>query len=485
MSWCDVIHGARTSAIIGAELEPYPYISGFGLLMRLTRLGALTPPEISAFGFRNRSAVDVLTATQQLRAPARLMLQAVGLKETRVGSHWTHERWSPSRLGGMLDANPRPVRHCLECAAHGYHCTLFQLPSIKICPWHQAPLIDACPSCPRSLWSRFDRESKLGRCECGFDPFSPTVASVDMWEFPTEAANAWATEYLQWADAEREHRWIAADSSSPALAEGLAALLSPPALMQTPLLKQRHIVEIFDRDDDDPEQGTFWGWTQLGGEWPLAFVRLPSPLYVHLVDATRYAIEQLPTSSRTPLELVSMYGFQEDHSLQDNVVKRPDCFIAPHGVSGESGTWLNLSAIDPAALLACRVALDSFQKVMTRETPVVDRAPLAQQSEAIDCVRGRRHLADALTAIIIRGYRQGLQAVLRSIMGHPAVSTKKSWFTPIVEFDGRDHELIIVRLCWVAGAPPRLRRADDFPQGNAILEPETQRKRRKQAARVK
>ena len=70
MAWRDVIHGGPAlPALLGAELEPYPYISGYGLLRRMTQLGRLMGVELTALGIRNRVTSDALTVTQRPGVP--------------------------------------------------------------------------------------------------------------------------------------------------------------------------------------------------------------------------------------------------------------------------------------------------------------------------------------------------------------------------------------------------------------------------------
>lgn len=478
MAWGDCLKGAHEAAPVGAEIAPYPYISGLGLLTRMTRLGALTGPEITALGFRNRASIDVQFATQELRAPARSLLTAAGLAATCVAEFWPMECWSPARLGRLLNSR-RPVRHCLECAAHGYHATLFQLPSVYRCPWHQAPLMDHCPSCRRTFWSRFDRLGKLGRCECGFDLFRPSVASVDMWEFPTEAADEWSTQYLGWAGTERENRCIAADKDAPWVTAGVAVLAQPPEQLQPAPVVKGTVVEVFAGKGDDPSPGFFWGWLLVGGERPLTYAPLPNELHPQLATATRHAVDAFSASASTPLELVTLQGFDRDRTLRENVANRPECFVAPHGLSVEGTTWLNLSAVDRSAIQGCRAALEGAATCLAFDLPAVDRSVQAAKSAALDAVPGRRHLANALAAIVLRGYRQGLEAILRTLMGLGAPPASTYWVSPVVELNRQDGGLAAVRICWVITDPPPVQRTVDVHK----YPPSRKAKRRRMAGK--
>lgn len=43
------------------------------------------------------------------------------------------------------------IRYCPECAKHGYHASVFQVPTLERCPAHGVLLTSKCPSCGRSI----------------------------------------------------------------------------------------------------------------------------------------------------------------------------------------------------------------------------------------------------------------------------------------------------------------------------------------------
>lgn len=462
MRWLDVIEGARPSgAPVGAELGPYPFLSGYGLVVRTSRLGVLMPPELSAMGLRNRETLDVLQATQTPRAPCRQLLEATGLAGTKVSAFWSAEAWSPVRLERAFDRCVLPVRQCGQCAAHGYHCALFQLPSIDACPWHGCPLTNLCRQCREPTWARFDAGGRIGRCACGFDPFDPRIASLDMWEFPTGAAEAWTTQYLDWAASERDRRWLVFPAAQREWSAGFAALAAPPRILQPPA-PGLPIAQSFQGPGDDPGEREFWGWSLLGGERPLTFVPLPARLHGPLSDATQRAVARYPESTNAPLELVTLNGFEPDQTLRANVVNRPDCFIAPHGLSPEGTTWLNVSAIDPGATAFCGAVLDMAMCATGAEPELGDRSLQAARSIAVDRIVGRRHIAAALDAVLIQTYAQGLGAVLNVLVGRKA-AIDLEWKVPVVELTVESEEIWAVRVVFVPAPGPKLKRVVDTP----------------------
>lgn len=471
MSWIDVLKGASKAAPVGAEVAPYPYISGFGLLTRMTRLGVLTGPEITRLGFRDRSTLDVARCTQLLQAPARTLLTATGLADTRIAEFWPLEPWSPAGLGKLF-GSPHPVRYCPDCAIHGYHSTLFQLPSIDRCPWHRKRLIHNCPNCSQLLWSRFDRFGNLGVCDCGLSFFDASTASIDMWEFPTEAAESWITKYLEWARVERKRRWIATNQTGSTLATGIAALTQPPERLQPRSTVAGTHIESFADEGEDPAWGTFLGWLLLGGLPDFTHAPLPPDLHPRLAAATREAADAIPMNTPTPPQLVIPYGFEPDVTLDKNVANRPRCFIAPYCSAAEGPTWLNLSAVDPAAIEECREVLRGAVLGLKLSMPILDRSPQTLMSKALDTVIGRRHLANALAAILLQGYRQGLELILSRLAGEPLLRRKSQWRYPVVEFCRGELGLIQVSICWVSVEAPSPRRGIACVESRAAVTPE-------------
>lgn len=60
---------------------------------------------------------------------------------------------------GIRGSGLGPVKLCKLCAQHGFHSALFETGWLHICPIHNRPLIDRCPTCNKLLshisWKRF------------------------------------------------------------------------------------------------------------------------------------------------------------------------------------------------------------------------------------------------------------------------------------------------------------------------------------------
>ncbi|KRA50243.1 hypothetical protein [Pseudoxanthomonas sp. Root630] len=472
MGWAEIIH-ARPAlpAALGAEVEPYPYLSGFGLVHRVTRLATPLPSQVtSTLGFRNRQVTDVLLATQRPTQARSTFLRRLHLQDTNMAAYWSPEQWSPVQTGDLFERRPRPLRQCPQCAAHGYHCALFQLPSITHCPWHRQPLEHTCPRCNASYHARFDDKARLCVCTCGYDPFDPVVASVHMWDFPSDRAQAWLEDYLAWAQRRRVCRWICVPANCTEWDRGFAALAAPPSRLQRTETDAPAVIEIFSGPGADPAPRHFWGWSCWGGERPLTLAPLPATMYPLLCEATKAVVEALPPESRTPFELVDANALEASATLRENVFLRPDCFIKPRDQSG-SAMWLNLSTVDAHIASFCGRVLDQATAHLGAPggSVLASHSLQAARSTAMDQIQGRGHLAHALAKILTRAYAHGLRADLGVKLD--ASIPRAAW--PILEMVGESGRLRAARLNWIeqksAAAPAHVERRGERPASRPLL----------------
>lgn len=85
-------------------------------------------------------------------------------------------------------------RQCPKCARGLYHCTLFNLPWLVLCPIHGTCLTDICPDCSRP-WPRPREMANRGCSTCG----CPCVS--DLADYASEAAPESAFQILGDLDA--------------------------------------------------------------------------------------------------------------------------------------------------------------------------------------------------------------------------------------------------------------------------------------------
>jgi len=246
---------------------------------------------------------------------------------------------------------------------------------------------------------------------------------------------------------------------------GYAALARQSIELEGRLVAAKPSAELEEFSDigEDPPEGEFWGWSLLGGERPLTFVPLPATMHAKLTQATRDAVAALPADTPTPLELATLNGLEEGQTLGQNLVNRPECLIAPHGLSRDKRTWLNLSAVDQTAACFCGELMDRVISGLEARDDGCSRSLQAARSHALDGISGRRHVAKALEAILARAYTQGLEAVLRSMMAGGNASMCRRWSLPIAEIVIANDKVSSITVCWTATRPPASRRAIDIP----------------------
>lgn len=447
--------------LLGADFDIYPYLSGYGLLLRVCRLMALEPRElVSSLGLRLRKDLDLLTQVQRPGRVQMALCAAAGVDPAYAKTYWLPESWSPLQTSGSLDL-PAPVRQCPECARHGYHTAAFQLPSMDACPWHEQELIGSCPRCQRPLFPLLDGTERLGACLCGFDLFDVDVASAQMRRFPSGHARGWLEAYLRWAKEQRLTRYLVAPDCDYRWRKHYRIQAGLP---DTPTSRAPNfeIEEFNTKGHAELNERECWAWCHLGSERPMTYVPLPARVLTMLSKVSIEVVRGLPGSVQTPLELVPLHGLDSKLALRDNVHTRPDCFITPHGPVQGSETWLNLSAIEPEILQLCGRLIDRVIIACGIELDDRARSLQAARAHALEQLAGRDCLLHALEGLIRRAYAQGLDAVLRRhIQSH--VRSGVDWWLPSIEVRARPRQLDQIRITWLRVPSPERRRIVDDP----------------------
>lgn len=448
-------------ALLGADFDMYPYLSGYGLLLRICRLMALEPRELlSCLGLRLRKDLDLLMQVQHHGRAQMALCAAAGVDPTYARTHWLPENWSPLQTSGTLNRSA-PVRQCPECARHGYHTAAFQLPSIVTCPWHGQKLIESCPDCRRPLLPLLAGPEQMGACPCGFDLFDVDVASVHMRRFPSVHARGWLEAYWRWAQEQRTTRYLVAPEYDFRWREHYRnqAALPDASLLDTAALE---IEEFNAKGLAEPDKRECWAWCLLGSERPMTYVPLPTHVLLILSEASEEVVRGLPANVKPPLELVTFHGLDAQMTLHNNVHARPDCFIAPHGPGKNDEMWLNLSAIEPEMAQLCGRLIDRVIAACGLQLDSQARSLQAARSHAMEQIVGRGCLVRALERLIRRGYAQGLDTVLRGYLQN-TVRSSMSWWLPSVEVRARPGHLDKVRITWLRVPTPERRRIADKP----------------------
>ena len=420
--------------LLGTELEPFPFISGFGIAFRVSRLSCLEPKDLfSVLGIRATADLNLLQACHRPGASRTRFEERIGLKATQAPKYWSTSVWSPLDLHNHWAHEDLPLRHCPRCARYGYHCALFQLPSIEMCPWHGCPLRSRCERCERPYSSGVMGELDVGRCACGLDLFDSTDAATLMWRFPHEQALEVLERYLAWASSERMHRHFVPSPDETVARLGFAELACPPmAWNKAAIDRNSELVSYTMPASWTPRPGAFWGWAVLTTDTPLTMTRLSASTHGRLADLSKSRLEQdqFGSSCVVPIEKL----------------------IPPLDVTPGVDRWLRLSAVDPRALHTCAQLTDAVCKYIG-DTDELDlySSPNVQRSNALDRVADRGLLDSALEDILVKGYEQGLDALCSTHLKKP--SQMRRWVAPVVEIAGCLGRLQQVRISWIPTAP--------------------------------
>lgn len=461
----------KRPTLLGADLHIYPYLSGYGLLQRICRLMMLDQRElISSLGLRLREGADLLALTQRPSRVRDALCELVGINVNDAQSLWSPEDWSPLQTGGALDRLCRQLRQCPECAKHGYHTALFQLPSIRQCPWHKSPLIDACPKCHRPLDALYARVGRIGACRCGRELFDVDTASVHMRRFPTLHAKGWLDTYRRWAGDRRRTKHLLIPEHDVRWRHLYARQAAPP---DSPPSDVSLELEIFRAGNlPEPPARECWAWCLLGSDRPLTYVPLPDHVHTMLSTASEYVALRLPAGYAKALELATPVA-----SGTNRAITRSDHFIAPFGRSETGETWLNVSAVEPRLLWFCGRLIDQVITVCGEQPNTEAKSLQAARSDALKRIPGRVCLVRALEQLLRRGYMQGLDAVLRTHYQY-AIPSRTKWWLPAVELEAHAGGLDSVSITWLEISAPALRRTAESPKAD---QKRTQRRQHRSA----
>ena len=413
--------------LLGAELEPFPFISGFGIAWRVCRLSCLENKELfTALGLRKSADLNLLQACHRMGATRTRFVEHCGLSHTAVPHYWDIQTWSPLDLHGYWSMNDLPLRHCQECARFGYHCMLFQLPSITQCPWHRSPLRSTCRRCERP-YSPYLSDNELGQCVCGLDLFNVNQATTSMWKFPHYAADTLLREYLTWAEDEQARRHFVAPPDDRGGTLGFAQLAAPP-MYWNGSRKQNDVTnrKRCQNDSDDPLYRAFGIWAMWADRQSPPLCGLPFHTYRRMKSV-------LATASKS-----SDMGAQ---------------FIEPLISTDAHGAWLSISSIDPKAVHACSSLFHAASEQLGEPERYKETCRrMDRRADALNGLKGRWRLDKALTDIVTRGLVQGLDAFFHHEFKLPRRLSR--WLSPVIEIEGERGCLRDIQICWVPD-PPR------------------------------
>lgn len=214
---------------VGTGFDRWPYISGIGAFLRVTRLNRYTPGDYRfAFGMSVRRQDD-LNYLMTFSTKRKEQLAAALDTSEEVHAYWDANIWLPFRCDETVLHHEYVFRFCAECLRHGYHTLLHQLPWIQRCPWHGDGLRSTCLKCRHPLRLDGLGPEWLGACKCGYDHVNERRAlrgftSVDDIERACSI-------YLEWARVQQsQSRLVAPSPNTRSLSILANAFALPPTL---------------------------------------------------------------------------------------------------------------------------------------------------------------------------------------------------------------------------------------------------------------
>ncbi|MDH6151363.1 hypothetical protein OKW46_005288 [Paraburkholderia sp. WSM4179] len=142
----------RSERLTWSDKGPAPFESAWNLLLKVQLLNAVGIQELSQLGlvvYRERETRRLFTSQADWDIPR--IASCLHVDVARIRTAFIDCLGFPAPRDGQY-----AVRHCPDCRAVNYHCTLFNLPMVSRCPWHEKELVHGCDRCGRSS-TRLDR----------------------------------------------------------------------------------------------------------------------------------------------------------------------------------------------------------------------------------------------------------------------------------------------------------------------------------------
>lgn len=192
---------------LGGDLDAYPGMSSFGLLLRAARISRLQRTQ-----FHNLMGLNFLSKENVFKlitfSPKKLEALATAFHlNDEVRMTWDPKQWWPFEGALPFDLIPWELRICKACSRSCYHSLLFQMPGVSHCPWHGNKLISRCDRCERPLLAGFGKGLPLLACPCGRD-FVNYEETIDGDNSVLCFKRSIIVEYLAWAAESRAKNWL-------------------------------------------------------------------------------------------------------------------------------------------------------------------------------------------------------------------------------------------------------------------------------------
>ncbi len=401
---------------VGAPFDRWPYISGIGAFLRVTRLNRYERGDYRfAFGISVRH-VDDLNHVMTFSVKRKEQLSAALDVPPMTRTFWDYGHWLPFQCDEALVQAKHHFRYCPQCLNYGYHSLLHQLPWMHRCPWHGDGLRTTCLKCRRPM--RLDGLSFgwLGTCKCGFDHVIEKCA-VRGFNAPLQVER-FCSMYLHWAETQRNRtRLVGPSPHARSMSVLDTAFVLPTSLAwrtDRPETDPHIVHRTVARPEPESRRATedlFAALTRLEslGDSQSAMIEATGRLAVRIASAACRLARELPPNSLSDTEMT--------------------LFLEPAGVDADRSfvparrkSILEIRSL-PLTVVGCRSYLDlhCIAKV-TRQVglsilrlhwpgwPVKRPAPTREETEDLQvCL-------SAIQELVARSYAEGIRVVMGRYM---------------------------------------------------------------------
>ena len=441
-TWSKICDG-RTGVIgvLGVDLAQLPFVSGYGLAARVFRLNEFSRKDLFAtLGLEGVQSSNLFDKACHSGIPQERLRKKLGIPRS-ISRYWPEVAWCPIDAGKAWTWQPTRIRHCIQCFAHGYHSTFFQMPFVKKCPWHLTPLVERCPSCNRYFDSTVREDGRIGRCQCGSDWFCPRLATALINSFPTTEAESYLHRYLSWCQPQTARRYLVVPSRCATWQSALSRLITLPedSPLEPAAPNQRVFRWSFNRDcGNGLAPGELYPWMTLGASPHFAMARLPP----RLLKPLRRVVSQVFDARLRSSESLNEWSSP----------KTTRALFFLNGAESSSA-WIDLNLVEPMSFEECCMLLGAVElHLIDSESTPIPLCSEAERSSMLEKLRGARCLDSALRHILLRGYAIGLSTVVRHLMASPPdceIDSRESVKIPAAEIEIDQSDLSQVSVVWI------------------------------------
>lgn len=411
----------NSPGFVHAQLDRQIGISGFGTLLHLSRLNYFHRPDFfAAFGLRFQKRDDL--SKLLTFSPKRMISLAAAVRlPNDVTDKWAVDAWQPFTEKGLWEHVPWTLRACASCLRFGYHSTLFQMPWIEKCPWHQEPLITHCRRCERVLLAGFAEGKDLLQCVCGVDYVNDrAILKTDTAHAPQR--HAFLNDYWRWSRQGKETALLIVPEEHDACGmKTLSSLIQPPDA--SPRWKKvftgsqdgtTHVERYSRRPQDALSDGDYQDSVRCAHSvWPgdAGLANVPAQCVEPLQTIVQQIAEKLPSDALTHRERQS-FQLADSHEKNLPTVSRKAFLFAPIQVASQ-GNYLDMHVLHQTAYRV--IANIAWQFLIN------DPARLSSS------VGSHRLIMKALFRTLYRSYSDGLTHIfgrqIPALYDHPRVKS--------------------------------------------------------------